>query len=669
MIDFNKELNNEQNKAITYTSGPLAIIAGAGTGKTKTIIYKIAYLIENKKINPERILAVTFTNKAANEMKERLINLVGEKASNMQISTYHSFCSKILRQEILRIGYSSFFNILDNQDQKQILSEIYKKYNISPRTLSYKLMIYYISRNKILFNHPQKLVKEAKNDDEKTLAIIYKEYSENIKKINSLDFDDLLIKTKEIFDKFPEVAKNWSNKYDCVLVDEFQDTSFIQYEIIKKVSQHNKITIVGDPDQTIYTWRYADVNLINNFQNYFKKPKIVKLIQNYRSTKSILEKANKLISYNKNRIDKNLVSNKNKKGIFVFHSAESNDLEAKWIAKKIKKLIANNHKLKNIAILYRANYLSGPVEQALINHKINYVVFGGIKFFQRREIKDVVSFIKILNNYDEFSFKRMINVPTRKIGEITLQKIENFVSLKNKNLYQGVNLHLEELPVSQEIKKELSKFINLINKHKKELDSKPIYLVLKSFLKEINYFSVWNPIIDQSRLENIKELINQIQFWETKNNNKKINDYVNEISLYIDKVENSYSYDYVSLMTVHAAKGLEFENIFICGFSNEIFPSRRSIEEGGDEAFEEERRLAYVAITRTKTNLFISNSSNSFYDYKFQKTPSCFLEEMGVLNKKETKKDHSSNDFKISKEKPIEKKNYLYEKFIKWLWK
>ncbi len=646
MIDFNKKLNKEQNDAVNYVRGPLAVVAGAGSGKTKMIIHKIAYLIEVRRINPERILAVAFTNKAANEMKERLIKLIGEKAFNMQISTYHSFCSKILRKEISQIGYANSFNIVDKQDQKHILSPIYKKYDISPKTLSYSSSISYISKNKILFNSPEELIKKSKNDNEKILANIYKDYSESIKKVNSLDFDDLLIKTKELFDKFPKIAKNWSNKYDYVLVDEFQDTSLLQYNIIKKVSQHNKITIVGDPDQTIYTWRQADVDLINNFQDYFRKPKIIKLIQNYRSAKTILEKANRLIVHNQNRIHKTLIPNNKKKGNVDFHHASSDDSEARWIVQQIIRLRKKRYQLKDIAILYRANYLSATIEKALINSGINYVVFGGIKFFQRKEIKDIVSFIKILNNYDEFGFKRMINVPSRKIGEVTLQKIENFVNSKNKTLYQGIISHWKELPINNQTRKELLKFVNLINKYKKALETNPIHLVLKHFLKEINYLSIWNLATDQSRVENVQEFIKEIKSWEKKNKSKNINDYVNEISLYTDKSEYSFASDYVSLMTVHAAKGLEFQNIFICGFSDGIFPSKRAMSEGGDLALEEERRLAYVAVTRTKTNLFISDSIGFSIDNKFPKKPSRFLKEMDIDVKKFTKKYISVDDFK-----------------------
>ncbi len=630
MNKFIVDLNKEQKNAVLHEGSPLAIIAGAGTGKTWTLTHKIGYLIEIKKYIPERILAVAFTNKAANEMKERLIQSIGEKASKIQISTYHSFCSKVLRKEISKIGYSSSFNILDNKDQQQILSPIYKKYNISPKTLSYNSTIAYISKNKILFNDPKKLIKDAINDDQKILAKIFNDYTNNLNQIGSLDFDDLLIKTKEIFDKYPEVSKKWSNNYNYVLVDEFQDTSLVQYEIIKKISQHNNITIVGDPDQTIYTWRQADVNLINNFKKFFKKSKIIKLIKNYRSTKSILEKANRLIMHNKNRIPKDLETNSKEEGYIDFYHASSEDSEARWIVQQIMELRKLRHQLKDIAILYRANYLSGPIEKSLINSGINYVIFGGVKFFQRMEIKDVISYLKILNNYDEFAFKRMINTPKRKIGQITIKNIEKFALFKNKTLYKIIVENLNELPISNLVKKELVKFINLINKYKFALKNNSIHLVLSNFLKEINYLSIWNPTTEESRIDNIKEFINEIKYWEKQNKNKNIDDYINEISLYTDKSEYSFASDYVSLMTVHSAKGLEFKNIFIAGFSDTIFPSARAIREGGEPALEEERRLAYVAVTRAKKNLYISDARGFSIDQKFRKKPSQFLGEMGI---------------------------------------
>lgn len=630
MSDFLKGLNKTQSKAVSITSGPLAIIAGAGSGKTTVITHKIAYLIEGKKMDPKRILSVTFTNKAAREMKDRLLNMVGEKVENMFVSTYHALCARILRQEISVLGYSKNFNIIDTIDQKLILSPLYKKYNLSPKTHSYSSVISYISKNKILGNKPEDLMEDAKNDADKIISNIYNDYSIQVKKMESVDFDDLLILVHKIFVENEDIAKRWSNKFDYVLIDEFQDTSWVQYEIIKMISRHNNITIVGDPDQTIYTWRQADVNLINNFQKYFKKAKIVKLEENYRSTKTILDGANKLISHNTHRIDKTLTSVKGEGEPIEFHHAFSDDAEARWIVQKINLLRKERAQLKSIAILYRANYLSAAIEKALINEGINYVIFGGMKFFQRQEVKDGISFLKIIDNGNETAMRRMINIPSRKIGKVALEKLANFSSEKNLSIYDAIMKYLSDIPVSETVKNELVKFMNLINKYKMALRSNSIALVLSKFLIEVNYYDIWNTSTEMGRIENIKELIKSIRDWEKQNPQKGISEYLEEISLYTDKSDHSFASDYVSLMTVHSAKGLEYENLFLMGFSDGVFPSSRAMDEGGNSALEEERRLAYVAITRAMNKLFITDARGFSINYKFQKKPSRFLGEMGI---------------------------------------
>ncbi|NQZ65603.1 MAG: UvrD-helicase domain-containing protein [Mycoplasmatales bacterium] len=630
MKDYLENLNKNQTKAVLITTGPLAIIAGAGSGKTKTITHKISYLINEKKINQRRILAVTFTNKAATEMKERLEGMIEEKAEPITISTYHSLGARILRQEISALGYPKNFNILDNIDQKLILSPLYKKYGLSPKTHSYNSVISYISKNKILGISPETMAEDAKKDNDKIIANIYKDYSDQIRKIKSVDFDDLLILVHKIFKENPKIAKKWSDKFDYVLVDEFQDTSWIQYEIIKMLSQHNNITIVGDPDQTIYTWRQADVNLINNFQKYFKNSKIIKLEENYRSTKTILDGANKLIVNNKHRIDKKLISSKGEGDIIEFHHAFSEDAEARWVIQKINLLRKERMQLKNIAILYRANYLSAPIEKALINAGINYVVFGGVKFFQRQEVKDSISFLKIIANGDEIAMRRMINIPSRKIGKVALEKLVNFSSNFRLSIYDAIMKHFDKIPLSESVKNELVKFMNLINKYRRATKTNSISLVLSKFLIEVNYYSVWDSVNDAGRIDNIKELIKSIKDWEKQNPNKGLHDYLEEISLYTEKSDHSFGSDYVSLMTAHSAKGLEYRNVFIIGFSEGIFPSKRALDEGGKAALEEERRLAYVAITRAMDKLFITDARGFSIDHRFQRKPSRFITEMGI---------------------------------------
>lgn len=625
-----KGLNKNQKKAAEIIKGPLAIIAGAGSGKTRTITHKIAHLIEDKKMDSQRILAVTFTNKAASEMKDRLVKMIGKKAEDMSISTYHSLGAKILRSEIKVLGYPSNFNILDNIDQKLILAPLYKKYGLSSKTHSYTQVISYISKCKTLGRTPEAELEDAKKDGEKIIANIYKEYSVEIKRIKSLDFDDLLILVHKIFKEHKDIAKKWSDKFDYVLVDEFQDTSLIQYEIIKMISQHNNITIVGDPDQTIYTWRQANVDLINNFQKYFKKAQIVKLEENYRSTKTILDRANNLIKHNTKRIDKKLISTRGEGDIVEFHHAFSDDAEARWIVQKINLLRKERYQLKDVAILYRANYLSAPIEKALINEGLNYVIFGGVKFFQRQEVKDCVSFLKIIHNGDEVSMRRMINIPSRKIGKVALDKLIKFSEEKGMSLFDTIIKYFSVLPVSAAVKNELVIFMNLVNKYRMALKSNPISLVMSKFLIEVKYYGIWNQVTDAGRIENVKEFIKTIHDWEKVNKDKGVLEYIEEVSLYTDKSDHSFASDYVSLMTVHSAKGLEFKNVFIIGFSDGVFPSNRSMDEGGKSALEEERRLAYVAITRAMDKLYITDARGYSIDHKFQKKPSRFLNEMGV---------------------------------------
>lgn len=656
-MDFILEgLNKNQRKAVEATKGPVAIIAGAGSGKTRTITHKIAHLMKNHEINPERILAVTFTNKAAREMNQRLIEMVGEEAIDMSISTYHSLGARILRSEIHRIGYPNRFNILDNIDQKILLSPIYKKYDLSSKTHSYSSVISYISDCKVKGQTPEVEINNAKKDTEKILANIYRDYQEKITSIKALDFDDLLLFAHKILKENSDVAKKWSDMFDYVLIDEFQDTSWVQYELMLMLSQHNNITIVGDPDQTIYTWRQADVNLINNFEKHFKKSKIFKLEENYRSTKNILDKANNLIKHNSHRKDKVLKPTKDIGNIVEFHHATSEDAEARWVLSKINELRKNRNQLKDIAVLYRANYLSAPIERALLNAGINYVVFGGVKFYQRQEIKDAISFLKVISNGDEISMRRVINIPPRKIGKVAQEKLIKFSEENKLSLYKSIMKHLNELPVSIVVKKELVSFMNSINKYKKALKTNPISLVLERFLLEIKYDSIWNSNEDQSRIENLKELINTIKSWEKNNPNKTIVEYLQEISLFTEKSEHSFASDYISLMTVHSAKGLEFNNVFIVGFSDGVFPSKRSMDEGGNEALEEERRLAYVAVTRARDNLYISDARGYSIDYKFQKRPSRFLKEMGVDYREFTKEFIAPTD---SSENYIKDRNFL----------
>lgn len=629
------DLNNEQKAAILIVDGPVRILAGAGSGKTKVLTRKIAYLVENCKVNPQKILALTFTNKAANEMKERVENLIGEKVKYMTISTFHSLCVKFLRHEIDKLnGYQKSFNILDSVDQQDILKEIYKKYSISSTAISYYSMLEFISFNKINFISPQTVESSAQNEIEKIKAKVYLEYDQAVKENKMLDFDDLLIFTKTILEQFDSVKQKWQEYFEYFLIDEFQDTSKIQYDIITHLAKSENITIVGDPDQTIYTWRGADISFINDFDKLHPTAKTITLKKNYRSTKKILNAANLLIKNNPNRLPKVLVSDNADGEEIDFYHGVNQETESTWVVSKINQLRKSKVQLKDIAILYRSNFYTRAIEDALINESIPHKIINGQKFYERAEIKDTLSFLKCVWKPDNISLKRIINIPARKIGPATLEKLIDFAHHKELPLYESWIKHFKEIKISNESKENLINFINLLRKHKALLDKKIEYhKVLNSFLNEIGYLSLIKDDTTSTgtKLDNVQELIKSLKTWQQKNPNKTLDDYFEDIALISLTLDDSANLNYISLMTIHAAKGLEFKNVFIIGMNEEIFPSIRAIEDiENEDKMEEERRLAYVAITRAKERLFLSGSRGMNYETKKTKQPSRFLAEMGI---------------------------------------
>ncbi len=637
MIDILNGLNDNQKKAVMHTKGPLRLLAGAGSGKTRVLTHKIAYLIENKKIDPSKILAVTFTNKAAGEMKDRVANIIGEKAAHSALlSTYHSMCVRILRQDITSLGYPRNFIIIDNIDQRQILKPIYSKYNVSSKTMPYSHMIDYISKAKSDLIEPEQLIESAETEGDKFQALIYQDYKASTYISKSLDFDDLLIFVYKLFLKDEKVAQKWRSKFDYVLVDEFQDTSWIQYEIVKVLAHHNNITIVGDPDQTIYTWRGAKVELIINFDKDFKNSKTIKLEENYRSTQKILNAANELIENNKKRLPKKLISNNEDGEAIVFNHAYSPEAEAKWVVQKIGELRRQKVQLKDMTIFYRSNYLSRIMEQALINGNVPYKIFGDVKFFERQEIKDAVAYLKVIASGDEVGLQRIINTPARKIGKSTVEKIAKFSDIKGKTAYNAIIEHYNDLPVTPTQRNSLGILFNLFAKYRSALNSNKISLVLEKFLIEVGYMDSLNQINDLNRISNIKELINTISRWEIANPNKKLGEYLQEVALMSAQDELGAGSSYINLMTIHTSKGLEFDNVFLIGLSEQVFPSSKAIA-AGEAAIEEERRLAYVAITRARKRLFLSDSKGYSIDHRFMKIPSRFITEMGIRIKDFTK--------------------------------
>lgn len=634
-----ENLNKEQKAAIIKLQGPIRILAGAGSGKTNVLTKKIAYLIEVAKKEPKKILALTFTNKAANEMRERVELLVGDKVNEMIISTFHSLCARFLILEYGNFyGIKQKFAILDAKDQEDVLKEIYRKWNFTKSAISYSTVLEYISTCKLNSFNSEEQIENANDEIQRAKAICYREYQKLLKKSNSLDFDDLLIETKYILTSDKDVLKKWQSRFEYFLIDEFQDTSKVQYEIISLLAKSNNLTIVGDPDQTIYSWRGADISFINDFDKLHPKTVTVVLHQNYRSTKKILNIANNLIKHNPNRLPKVLDTTNPEGDDIDYYQGNSQESEASWIVSKVNQLKKNKVQLKDIAILYRSNFYSRVIEDAFISENIPHKIIGGFKFYERSEIKDSLSFLRSIWSPNDICLKRIINTPVRKIGTSTLEKLVQFAEEKNLSLWDSWMKHFNEIKIQKEPKENLFKFINIVRKHHAALQKKyPIHAVLDSFLKEINYIMYIKENKDDnssnSKIDNINELLKSIKNWEEKYPNKTIDEYLDEISLMALSSDEGNNINYVSLMTIHSAKGLEFKNVFVVGLNEEIFPSCKSIEDektNDSLKMEEERRLAYVAITRARERLFLSSSKGLIFDSSKPKKPSRFLKEMGI---------------------------------------
>ncbi|WP_426461563.1 ATP-dependent helicase [Mycoplasma hafezii] len=646
-INLLEGLNDKQREAVEYFDTPLRIIAGAGSGKTKVLTRKVAYLINDLGISPKNILGVTFTNKASNEMSDRISRYVNSTTERIQIYTFHSLCAQILRKHIRALGFHSNFLIIDEVDQIQILKNIYNRLGISTHEISYRSMLQYISWAKNLDLTMEELADKLKDEASEYVSKVYQEYMNELAFKNSLDYDDLIIHTHILLSRRKDIAREYQKRFSYILIDEFQDTSIKQYEIIKAIAgKDTHITIVGDPDQTIYNWRGADVNLILNFDKDFPTAKTVVLDENYRSTKNILQAANKLIKHNKNRFNKDLVTSNEDGDPIEFYHGFNVEAEARWVVQKINELKKQKNQLKNIAILYRSNYYSRPFEEALIAEGINHKIFNGTKFFQRTEIKDAIAFLWVLENGQTVALERIINVPTRGIGEATLQKLNEYAREKRKTLFNCLKEDLKTLPVSPNIiAKSIYPFMKTVLKYRALLRQRrqKISTILDSFLQEIKYYKhiEGNKNLRGSAIDNVKELINSIQTWEQKNPGKTVEDYLNTVALMSASDEYDNIPNYVSLMTVHSAKGLEYDNIFLVGLSEGIFPnvkavkgtnlfSDKNLADNVADNLEEERRLAYVAVTRARKKLFISDARGKIIGTEINKKPSRFIEEMGI---------------------------------------
>ncbi len=640
MLNLN-ELNVNQLKAVTVSNGPILVVAGAGTGKTKVLTTRIAYLIEHEHYKPSSILAITFTNKAANEMKYRINKLVGTKSLSW-IGTYHSICLRILKEDIDKINRRNDFGVIDDEDQMSLIREIYRVNQITKNicsTIKFKKALQLIETIKFQkinindFNIGTNFLKQFQMysiDEYKAIKIIFNEYQRKLLLNNLLDFNDLLIYAEQLLSK-KEVQVKWKNRFKYILVDEFQDTNETQFNILKMLIDplHNNIFVVGDPDQSIYKWRGAYELIFKDFRETYPKAKLIILDTNYRSTKNILLGSNALIKNNYGRIEKSLITENNIGEKIQYFYADSQSNEGLFVAKKIIDLIKQGYKYSDIGILYRSNYLSRFCEDYLMTNSIPYKIFGGIKFYQRKEIKDLLAYLKIMVGEDELSLKRIINVPTRGIGERTIQKIEEY-SLKNDISFFECLILKENVDWNTKLTNNFYEEIIKLRQTIKDLS--PSKSLVK-IIEKISYREYLKTLDLEEKNENIDELINAITIFESEHENANIQSYLQEISLYTDTSEQKVTNDNsVSLMTVHVAKGSEYKIIFLIGFSNGIFPPAKSFD------FQEERRIAYVGLTRAKELLFITCSDGYSYSGGAM-GPSMFLREIGDKNLNEIKQE------------------------------
>ena len=630
-MELVQNMNENQLKAILKTQGAVMVIAGAGSGKTRVLTNRIAYLIAEKNVLESNILAITFTNKAAKEMKERIYSLVGETSKYIWINTFHSMCVRILRQHIDLLGYNKNFTILDTSEQKTIIKNIVKELNLSEDSYQPNNILKIISNSKNSMISVNEMKAQARFGFMKNVAEIYEYYQKYLKKNSVLDFDDLMLKTIVLFEKHPEVLAIYQNKFEYIHVDEYQDTNVIQYKLIKMLSEvHKNICIVGDDDQSIYSWRGACSDNIINFEKDYEDVEVIFLDQNYRSNSTILDAANAVIKNNTDRKDKALWS-ENKGGDKITVYAATNDKdETDDIAKKILDLKAQGVDYKDIAILYRANYLSRSMENSCMVFGIPYKLIGSLKFLQRQEIRDLLAYMNVIvNKNDEFSLRRIINVPKRGIGASSMAKIDNYAEQYGLSLFEALK-NIDMIGVSKKIITNIHLLTQLIEKYS-QTEQYSIEDLIVGIYKDSGYESMLKESADayaESRIENISELVSSAKQFSSMNDN--LIDFISEMSLTSDADDENED-DSVVLSTVHAAKGLEYRVVFIMGLEENLFPSIRDAESSEDERnkMEEERRLAYVAITRAKEKLFMSyaNRRMQFGSIKNNKR-SRFLDEV-----------------------------------------
>ena len=604
------DLNPPQFQAVTYTGGPLLVLAGAGSGKTRVLIYKAGYLLKDKAIPPYNIMAVTFTNKAADEMKSRLFSLVGHDFSQMQVSTFHSFCVRVLRRYLEKMGRKRDFGIYDQDDSLNLVKNCMKKLNIDAKKYAPKAIVESISRAKELMIDPDEYIKTAYADFNIIVSRVYQSYQAYLIQSNAFDFDDLLFWTVKLLQKCPDVLETLQRKYQHILVDEYQDTNHVQFLLLRLLAQKSRnLTVVGDDDQSIYGWRGADIKNILEFEGSFPDCKIIKLEQNYRSTKTILKTASEIVKNNLSRKGKTLWTDGAEGDKIKLIRVNSDGEEANTVCDHIEHCLASGKFTRNqIAVLYRTNAQSRVLEESLKKRFILYTIVGGVRFYQRKEIKDILAYLKLLANpYDIVSFRRIINVPKRGIGEKSVARIEEEAVKRSISPFELLVRPEEHDFIKGAAREGAAQFRDFFMRMIEAKSMQPLHTLATTVIDNCGIkesFEEDDSIEAQSRRENIDELLAAIQDYSYKAEGATLENYLAEIALYTDIDTWDNNKDAVTLMTLHSAKGLEFPMVFITGLEEGLFPTSRSMEE--DSRLEEERRLFYVGITRACRNLILT---------------------------------------------------------------
>jgi len=652
MKDFLKILNEEQKSAVLNVEGPSLVVAGAGSGKTRVLTSRLAYILKQKKAWPNQILCVTFTNKAAKEMRDRVIKILGGKENSLAwLGTFHSISVKFLRRHAEAVGLKSNFTILDTDDQKKLIKNICKGENIDAKKISPQFIIALIDRwkNKGLLPDEVRLAK--KDIFENQILKVYKIYQNKIKDLNACDFGDLILHCVKLFEKNTEIKNIYSNNFKYILVDEYQDTNFIQNKWLNLIVNKNKnICCVGDDDQSIYSWRGAEIKNFLSFDKVYPDCKIFRLEQNYRSSKNILDAASFLISHNKDRLGKKLWSDGEKGELVKLNCYKNGREEARGIGNIIEEDIKRKNSLNDIAILVRAIYQTREFEERFLKIGVNYRIIGGTKFYERAEVKDAICYLRIINQkFDDLAFERIINTPRRGLGESTIKQLHNFSSKNKICLEDSAHKLLQLNQFKPKTRSVIKHFLELLGKWRSDLKKKKHYDLLKIVLDESGYSAMLKnkkDLENENRIENLKELLRAMHDYDN------LQGFLEHVAL-ATSIDQKWEDEKVNIMTMHAAKGLEFNSVFLPGWEEGLFPHQKSLEEKGDFALEEERRLAYVGVTRAKKKAYISFAmQRSWHGEWMDSLPSRFVSELpedGVEKNEEPVKE-ISDDFDFNQD-------------------